>query len=222
MSNWWDSLPDVPQAGAAPPSFLAEFEYGAWMVANLTLKSRPKSKGFPFAWDNVLYDSPSLGYVVATHQRCADHGPTVLTYPQPGGPPGAGVLPPAVASVTYLGKLVYDDPRIVRDLGFSGVVSGQIIWTFGDTLSWTKGKHAFKAGSEFRFASSNGWNDSNMTPQALFGAGGIGQGPGSAGQGCLWRQSGAEFRHRVGHSGAAAAETRRILGAAVRDRADHA
>jgi hypothetical protein len=56
-----------------------------------------------------------------------------------------------------------------------GTTRGAIspLWTFGDTLSWTKGKHAFKAGSEFRFASSNGWNDSNMTPQALFGAGGI-------------------------------------------------
>jgi len=32
------------------------------------------------AWDNVLYDSPSLGYVVATHQAARDHGPTVLTW----------------------------------------------------------------------------------------------------------------------------------------------
>ena len=33
------------------------------------------------AWDNVLYDSHSLGYVVATHQKIQVHpGPTVLTY----------------------------------------------------------------------------------------------------------------------------------------------
>lgn len=62
---------------------LDEFRYGAWMVANLTLSARPKSRGFPYAWDNVLYDSPALGYVVATHQRCLDHGPTVLTYYHP-------------------------------------------------------------------------------------------------------------------------------------------
>jgi hypothetical protein len=31
----------------------------------------------------VLYDSPSLGYVVATHQTGIDHGPTVLTYYYP-------------------------------------------------------------------------------------------------------------------------------------------
>jgi hypothetical protein len=53
------------------------------MVANLTLRDRPKSRGFQFAWDNVLHDSPSLGYVVATHQRCVDHGPTVITYYYP-------------------------------------------------------------------------------------------------------------------------------------------
>jgi protoporphyrinogen oxidase len=57
-----------------------EFHYGSWMVANLTLRDRPQSQGFPLAWDNVLYESPSLGYVVSTHQRGIDHGPTVLTY----------------------------------------------------------------------------------------------------------------------------------------------
>jgi hypothetical protein len=66
-----------------PPAHIAEFEYGAWMVANLFLKDRPRSLGFPMAWDNVLYDSPSLGYVVATHQRGLDHGPTVFTYYYP-------------------------------------------------------------------------------------------------------------------------------------------
>lgn len=54
--------------------------YGSWMVANLTLRDRPASRGFPLAWDNVLYDSPSLGYVVATHQGGRDRGATVLTY----------------------------------------------------------------------------------------------------------------------------------------------
>ncbi len=66
----------------APPH-VAEFQYGAWMVANLTLRDRPQSKGFPLAWDNVLYESPALGYVVATHQRGIDRGPTVFTYYYP-------------------------------------------------------------------------------------------------------------------------------------------
>ncbi|MGZ5970113.1 MAG: FAD-dependent oxidoreductase [Polyangiales bacterium] len=56
------------------------FDYGAWCVANLHLSGRPGSSGVPFAWDNVLYESPSLGYVVATHQTGKDHGPTVWTW----------------------------------------------------------------------------------------------------------------------------------------------
>jgi protoporphyrinogen oxidase len=64
----------------APPAHLDATEYGSWMVANLTLRGRPTSRGFGLAWDNVLYDSPSLGYVVATHQSGRDDGPTVLTY----------------------------------------------------------------------------------------------------------------------------------------------
>jgi protoporphyrinogen oxidase len=67
----------------ARPDFLREFRYAPWLVANVHLKGRPKSKGFPFAWDNVLLDSPSLGYVVATHQTLSDFGPTVWTYYRP-------------------------------------------------------------------------------------------------------------------------------------------
>ena len=68
----------------ACPSHVAEFEYGAWMVANLFLSARPRAGlGFPAAWDNVLYESPSLGYVTATHQRGLERGPTVFTYYYP-------------------------------------------------------------------------------------------------------------------------------------------
>jgi hypothetical protein len=59
------------------------FQYGSWMVANLTLREHPRGAGFPLAWDNVLYESPSLGYVVATHQSGRDAGPTVITYYYP-------------------------------------------------------------------------------------------------------------------------------------------
>jgi hypothetical protein len=62
------------------PRDVHEFVYGSWLVANLALKDRPSSAGFPLAWDNVLYESPSLGYVVATHQTGIDYGPTTLTY----------------------------------------------------------------------------------------------------------------------------------------------
>ncbi|MCA9534993.1 MAG: NAD(P)-binding protein [Myxococcales bacterium] len=62
------------------PQVAERFTYGAWMVANLHVRERPSSRGVGECWDNVLYDSPSLGYVSATHQRGRDHGPGVLTY----------------------------------------------------------------------------------------------------------------------------------------------
>jgi len=68
-----------------PPAYLADFEYGSWAVANLHLRDRPATRpfNFPLCWDNVLYDSPSLGYVVATHQTELDRGPTVFSYYYP-------------------------------------------------------------------------------------------------------------------------------------------
>ncbi|MFL6213814.1 MAG: NAD(P)-binding protein [Blastocatellia bacterium] len=64
----------------APPAHIGEFHYGAWWVANLFLKDRPAENSFALAWDNVMVESKSLGYVVATHQKGLDSGPTVFTY----------------------------------------------------------------------------------------------------------------------------------------------
>lgn len=53
------------------PALAAErepFVHGPWVVANVRLDRRPRSRGYPQAWDNVLYESESLGYVVANHQ----------------------------------------------------------------------------------------------------------------------------------------------------------
>jgi hypothetical protein len=46
-------------------------------------------------------------------------------------------------------------------------------YSYADTLSWTKGQHAYKAGFELRFGESNAGNDSNFTPQATLGPGGV-------------------------------------------------
>jgi hypothetical protein len=64
---------------------LDAFEYAPWMVANLTLDAFPRQRaGAPIAWDNVIYNSDSLGYVVATHQSLRVHQQeTVLTYYYP-------------------------------------------------------------------------------------------------------------------------------------------
>lgn len=58
------------------------FTHAPWLVANLTLSQHPENRaGVATAWDNVLYDSPALGYVVATHQQMRLRpGATVLTY----------------------------------------------------------------------------------------------------------------------------------------------
>lgn len=72
----------VAGLAAARPA-LARIHNAPWLVANLTLRARPKESGFPLAWDNVLRDSAALGYVVATHQSLRDHGPTVWTWYRP-------------------------------------------------------------------------------------------------------------------------------------------
>lgn len=78
------AVPRVAAARMLPhPRLAAEaraFEAAPWLVANLTLRRQPASRGFAPAWDNVLYGSRSLGYVVATHQS-----------DRHGGGPGAAV-----------------------------------------------------------------------------------------------------------------------------------
>lgn len=77
----------------AAPSFLApylmesapdvgQFQYSPWLTANLTLDRLPKHRGgTETAWDNTIYASPGLGYVVATHQSVRQHiERTVWTY----------------------------------------------------------------------------------------------------------------------------------------------
>lgn len=68
----------------AAPSFLAQyllddfarledFVYSPWLTANLTLERLPDSRGAEPAWDTVFLDSPTLGYVDATHQSLRTH-----------------------------------------------------------------------------------------------------------------------------------------------------
>jgi phytoene dehydrogenase-like protein len=58
-----------------------DFSYAPWMVANVTLDRLPGGAGQALAWDNVIYDSDLLGYVVATHQSLQQsRQDTVLTY----------------------------------------------------------------------------------------------------------------------------------------------
>jgi hypothetical protein len=50
------------------------------------------------------------------------------------------------------------------------------LWTFSDTLSWIKGKHAFKGGYELRTTSSRGWNGTDNPDWYKFATVSLGQG----------------------------------------------
>ena len=84
---WAAPLFVLPRVWVNPPEFVqalsSSMSYAPWLVANLHLERPPEEKhGEAPAWDNVLYDSPALGYVIATHQHIRRHlrGASVWTY----------------------------------------------------------------------------------------------------------------------------------------------
>jgi hypothetical protein len=102
------------EADQALVAALREFQYAPWLVANLSLRMFPQEhKGMAPAWDNVIYDSDSLGYVVATHQSLVTHpDATVLTYYYP-----LASSPPAQARRALLARSWQDWVEwILRDL----------------------------------------------------------------------------------------------------------
>lgn len=48
-------------------------QYSTWMVANLNVQALQERSGAPISWDNVFYDSTSLGYVHTTHELLNQH-----------------------------------------------------------------------------------------------------------------------------------------------------
>jgi hypothetical protein len=71
----------------------------------------------------------------------------------------------------YLPKtLLY--PEHFLPYNFSSTrASDSPIYDYVDTLSWTRGKHAFKFGGEVRIQNSNGWNSEYLIPYVNLGAG---------------------------------------------------
>ncbi len=58
-----------------------DFNYSPWLVANITLTQIPQSKGFGLCWDNVAYQTDSVGYVNSSQQNLELNGQKkVLTY----------------------------------------------------------------------------------------------------------------------------------------------
>ncbi len=113
-----------------------EFSYSPWVVANITLSKMPSGQGAPLSWDNVVYKSPLLGYVVATHQM-PQMKPikTVLTYYWP-----LSHLSPAEARKEALGRS-YQDWRsiILKELlavhpELTGNIERMDIWIWGHAM----------------------------------------------------------------------------------------
>ncbi|RYY97781.1 MAG: FAD-dependent oxidoreductase [Chitinophagaceae bacterium] len=62
----------------------ARLHYTPWLVANLLVNGLDELPAVPACWDNVLYDSPALGYVDATHQLIRERSALRnLTYYRP-------------------------------------------------------------------------------------------------------------------------------------------
>ncbi len=123
-----------PWRGSAP-EWLPSFTYSPWMVANVHVDRLPAGEGFETAWDNVIYDSEGLGYVVATHQlpRSAP-GPSVLTYYR------AFVGPDPAAERTRMLSLHWEDWRdlILADLSVPHPAIEEVV-TRIDVMLWAHG-----------------------------------------------------------------------------------
>jgi hypothetical protein len=59
----------LPVSTQRDTDFYKQFTYSSWIVANITVKGMGIEPGKPLSWDNVFYDSHSLGYVDASHQH---------------------------------------------------------------------------------------------------------------------------------------------------------
>jgi len=121
-------LGDVDVAGKS-----IQVTYRPWVVANVFLDGPLPKQGSELAWDNVIYNSPSLGYVVATHQQhhSAPHA-TVLTY----------YLPLAHLAPDEARRVLHETPwniwrdRIIADLegphpGIRQQISKLDVWLWG-------------------------------------------------------------------------------------------
>lgn len=112
------------------------FSYAPWIVANVTVDRLPAGSGVQLAWDNVSWTSPSLGYVVATHQSLAmSPSGTVLTWYMP-----LSDMPPAEARRLMLSCPLQEwQDRVEADLlatnpDLKGAIRSIDIWRWGHAM----------------------------------------------------------------------------------------
>ncbi|MEZ6188969.1 MAG: FAD-dependent oxidoreductase [Planctomycetota bacterium] len=117
-----------------PPPGVESFSYSPWLVVNVTLAQPPGGYGAPLSWDNVPYDSPSLGYVLAT--RDARPGqPCVVTWYRP----FFELEPPQAREALLALDEAAIRERVCADLfGMHPTLEGQVLgldaWRWGHAL----------------------------------------------------------------------------------------
>jgi hypothetical protein len=86
-----------------------------------------------------------------------------------------GLLASKNGKAFFPGHILFPENFIANLAGNGSRGQTSPIFVYNDTLSWTKGKHAFKTGAEFRFSSSRGFNGSEnpdwQFPGVSIGAG---------------------------------------------------
>ena len=141
------------------PSLVNEAKFG--MRYNKTDSRAP--------WENANADS--IADITGYFKGGADPGYTRAageTYPVMVGASGAGG---AVSSYNFGSN----GSAGVFTLAASHNGNRAVLYTYADTLSWTKGKHAFKFGGEYRPSTSKGYSNISPnlpTPRVYTGAGG--------------------------------------------------
>jgi protoporphyrinogen oxidase len=129
--------------------------YAPWMVANLQVNRLPDDgNGTSLAWDNVPYDSHSLGYVVASHQEIKRYeGPSVLTsyWPLTGGSSDYLRTIAGMRSADDWARLVLADMEAMHP-GYGENIEKIDVWLWGHGMIqpkpgfiWGEGRRALEA-----------------------------------------------------------------------------
>ncbi|KUG08957.1 FAD-dependent oxidoreductase [Solirubrum puertoriconensis] len=119
-------LADAPQLTPAP-------HHAPWVIANLTVDGLPQGPGQPLCWDNVLYNSQSVGYISATHQQVTQPiGPQVITLYWPLSHPDANAARREAYQTSYNDWL----QRVVAELetahpGITPRIQHAEVWVWG-------------------------------------------------------------------------------------------
>ena len=122
-------------AGVAPADKInawTGFHYAPWVIANITLAQMPLQRGFPLCWDNVIYGTPSVGYVDANHQDLVNSRKRVFTYYLPLVSEEPDVARHRAQATTYAHWLEIITEEMERaHPGFTECIETVDIWIWG-------------------------------------------------------------------------------------------